>query len=1163
MPAPIIPSFIKPQITAFTRENKSFALSMDGKTLATNLALFNDKTRERLFANANTSVPVNPLRDLPGGEEVLVWLDRLPESVVIEKAMPLINFNVMKGSARVAAMSQSLAALEAGAFALAASKSPVNDLMLIKIIQAAFGQNAAAKVIRAPFEPKTKLPVDFPDAGLIDIEGLVRSGELLDALKKLRQAAAASASEAEFEAGIRVLGSVSSIVPVRACANQSITITFSGLGDAPPDLSKGARVVLRIPTAPGDCTYFDLDDIAPGFVKGAQDARISIEDLRIADSSRVFRLRDRNVDLSIRNRISDFGIIGREPPKWSNQGELTFQLPANVSSGPLQFIFLPPAPEGPGSASLLSQVASAFGEMFPQQRIASRLRRIALLHRNPSIHLGYKGKPGDPNWLFAGAPLVNWFTVKESGPIYPRGYVTLSWSVDNADEFEIVAEQTASGEPEHQLPDIKGPLPSTGSMRIDIPCDRRWVGTYILRASNGNPCKPNPATAKLTFESGFSHYLVGVGKSQINFDPSQTDLSESGELGSRPPAFRLAGFADEMQRATSVDTQSPLFARAFVLTENSAGTSPQRVAIVIADIWTCTIALKTAVRDRLVAEYGPDFYNYDQLLIAGTHTHAVPGGYSDYFLYNFSMSGFDRRVFNTIVDAMVDAVKRAHRSMAPGRVLINEGNVPDCGEIRSEAAYLNNVDAEPDLGKAVNRTMQLLRFERFDRQGGENIAIGMLNWYAIHPTSLGYMNPQISGDSKGWASASFERNRVGFAGGAEFVGAFGNSCAGDISGNVGPGSGRANTRLGVPLGNDPTSTVWQANYARMVTLGTLQRDAAFSLFETATEELTGSIASRSVFKDMSNIAIAALPGKRTWPAAIGVSFGAGSSEDSEAAAYVGSVKIIAKIQEGMTQSEFDWGGIEASPYTLGTLLAAASALATGGPAAIPVFLSVFAAAAVRLAAMETSRGTSWFFGTIGKLAFGSKVEAPQSSHGVEWEWLNPDELVPENTNSPFGVNFQHGVKPILFPVGLWQLKSRRHGSSNWSNPINCPLVPHVLPLQVIRIGQLTLAAVPAEFTTMAGRRLTQTLKDTAGAPPNARIIIANYANGYSGYVTTKEEYDMQHYEGASTLYGPYTLEAYRQEIGLLAQAVYSGTTVSSDSQFVVPAIRYRPGCGGV
>ncbi len=42
------------------------------------------------------------------------------------------------------------------------------------------------------------------------------------------------------------------------------------------------------------------------------------------------------------------------------------------------------------------------------------------------------------------------------------------------------------------------------------------------------------------------------------------------------------------------------------------------------------------------------------------------------------------------------------------------------------------------------------------------------------------------------------------------------------------------------------------------------------------------------------------------------------------------------------------------------------------------------------------------------------------------------------------------------------------------------------------------------------------------------VVLAGLTNTYSSYVTTFEEYAMQRYEGASTIFGPHTLDAYIQ-----------------------------------
>lgn len=120
----------------------------------------------------------------------------------------------------------------------------------------------------------------------------------------------------------------------------------------------------------------------------------------------------------------------------------------------------------------------------------------------------------------------------------------------------------------------------------------------------------------------------------------------------------------------------------------------------------------------------------------------------------------------------------------------------------------------------------------------------------------------------------------------------------------------------------------------------------------------------------------------------------------------------------------------------------------------------------------------------------------------------------------------HAPKPILLAQGNFQ-------PHPWS--------PEVLPVSIIKIGQLGLLAVPAEFTVTAGRRLKSTVASTSGTGLN-HLVVAGYSNAYSGYVTTKEEYDAQHYEGGSTHFGPWTLAAYQQSFKRLADSLATGNT---------------------
>lgn len=109
-----------------------------------------------------------------------------------------------------------------------------------------------------------------------------------------------------------------------------------------------------------------------------------------------------------------------------------------------------------------------------------------------------------------------------------------------------------------------------------------------------------------------------------------------------------------------------------------------------------------------------------------------------------------------------------------------------------------------------------------------------------------------------------------------------------------------------------------------------------------------------------------------------------------------------------------------------------------------------------------------------------------------------------------------GAKPVLLDVGELDVPYA------WS--------PNVVDVQLLRVGQFVIIVSPSEATTMAGRRWRAAVKDAAadiitdGTEPV--VVLGGPANTYAHYVATTEEYGVQRYEGASTLYGPFELDAY-------------------------------------
>ena len=96
------------------------------------------------------------------------------------------------------------------------------------------------------------------------------------------------------------------------------------------------------------------------------------------------------------------------------------------------------------------------------------------------------------------------------------------------------------------------------------------------------------------------------------------------------------------------------------------------------------------------------------------------------------------------------------------------------------------------------------------------------------------------------------------------------------------------------------------------------------------------------------------------------------------------------------------------------------------------------------------------------------------------------------------------------------------------------------PLQIIRLGSLAIAGVPFELTYEQANRTRAVLEKTLASAGVKKVIISTHTNAYSQYVTTREEFAAQHYEGATCLFGPWSGAALTQELDKLAQGIVTG-----------------------
>ena len=501
----------------------------------------------------------------------------------------------------------------------------------------------------------------------------------------------------------------------------------------------------------------------------------------------------------------------------------------------------------------------------------------------------------------------------------------------------------------------------------------------------------SPAAAQC---AGNTTFLVGSGVYDIT--------GPAAELG-------MMGYAMLDQKTAGI--QQRLRSRAFVIVSPCNG---KRAVFVSADLGMVFQAVREKVVARLRQTYGT-LYGDDNVLISATHTHSGPGGHSHYALYNLTILGFDRQNFDLVTEGIYRSIVRAHATLAPGTIALADGDLYGASVNRSPEAYLRNPAAErARYASDTDTRMTLLRLRRAD--GSD---VGVIDWFAVHPTSMGNTNALINGDNKGLASALFERLQgTNYDAAPTFVAAFAQGNAGDVSPNIfGDGDGGG--------GSDTASTEISARK---------QLEVALALFSAASAPLTGGVDYRHAFVKMDALWVAPQYTDGVWratcPAAIGISMLAGT-EDGRGFG-----------REGFTCAQ------------------------------VHDLWTAFTCAATTTACQ--------------------------------------------------------GEKPVVLQMGTMQ---------------PYPWTPEVLPLQILRLGNLALVAPPFEPTTMSGRRLRESVEAELARVGVDHVVIAGLSNAYAGYVATREEYAGQEYEGASTHFGPWTLAAYQQEFRRLASAMRTGAAV--------------------
>lgn len=131
----------------------------------------------------------------------------------------------------------------------------------------------------------------------------------------------------------------------------------------------------------------------------------------------------------------------------------------------------------------------------------------------------------------------------------------------------------------------------------------------------------------------------------------------------------------------------------------------------------------------------------------------------------------------------------------------------------------------------------------------------------------------------------------------------------------------------------------------------------------------------------------------------------------------------------------------------------------------------------------------------------------------------------------------------LWPTAMKILQSDQYDDAQMEKKV-CLAVGNLMqktqPIQLFRIGELAIGGTSFELTTEQGRRIRECLTNTLSKAGVKKVIMSTNTNAYSQYITTREEFAAQHYEGSTNLFGPWSGSALEQELDRLAQDMVAG-----------------------
>lgn len=543
------------------------------------------------------------------------------------------------------------------------------------------------------------------------------------------------------------------------------------------------------------------------------------------------------------------------------------------------------------------------------------------------------------------------------------------------------------------------------------------------------------------------------------------------------------------------------YARAFAIESPCNG---KRVMFVSADIGLMWGSIRNGVLEALTKDSElAAKYTAENLMLSATHTHNGPAGYAHHEAGNALHLGFDSLVYKTIVNGIVDAIDRAHRNIeandqtAPIEMAV--GELLNTNINRSRPAYAMNPEQERQqyLNIRGEEVDVAKTMVQLNLRRTSGSPVGVINWFGVHPTVMGPEVPFVSSDVKGFASLGFEEIMA-----TKYRAEPGEDSFVAAFAQADEGDASPNIFINEFPHPDPRRGGGETPMDSNAISGTKQLARALELWQEG-RSLSGGVDYRLMHVQMNKITV-------TDP------------------------NVLSRLEH---PPELDEPKKQTCNAALGVSFPAG---AEDGPG--PISQEGLTCSA----SPELLRSAAEDFSGLTEMAMPLKLVS--------------DLLLCNVQHLPVLGLGCHAEKPILLPTNLGEIAGGLPNKVAGLLGLTSNFEPAVHPLQIFQLGNLALVGLPWEVTTMSARRIRNMVQEELAPVGVDTVVIAGLVNGYVHYLTTREEYASQQYEGASNTFGPWSLAAVMQELHKLTDSMVRGTVlpVGPELPKVTPVLRRLP-----